>query len=375
LCVNATTSLSDAVPGGVWTSDNLSVATISASGIVSGVSGGTANISYTLGTCAAGVAITVNSLPPITGTPNVCAGMMTVLSDTAPGGAWSSGNTAAATVSSSGVVTGIVSGSATIYYTVGACFVSTLVTVAYPVAAITGPSTVCSGSALSLSDATSGGVWSCDNTSVATLSGSGNVTGIAPGVVNISYTFGGCAASTSLTVLATNAGTITGKDSVCMGSVHVITLSDAVTGGVWTSSNIARATVNAVTGVVTGVSTGIDTIKYTVSNSCGTHVAKFVLHVRTAMQCALGFDQVSEAPVGGLKLFPDPNSGIFTIELLADIDEEAFVTITNVVGQKVKEFTTNTNRSIEIRLDRVAGIYLVNVSTLHGRYFAKIIIN
>jgi hypothetical protein len=63
------------------------------------------------------------------------------------------------------------------------------------------------------------------------------------------------------------AGTITGPASVCQGAT--ITLSDAVTGGVWSASN-SRATIAALTGIVNGVTAGLDTIRYTVTNSCGT---------------------------------------------------------------------------------------------------------
>jgi uncharacterized repeat protein (TIGR01451 family) len=60
---------------------------------------------------------------------------------------------------------------------------------------------------------------------------------------------------------------ITGTTAVTVG--NSTTLASTTTGGVWSSSNNAVATVNASTGVVTGVSAGTATITYTVSNSCG----------------------------------------------------------------------------------------------------------
>ena len=56
------------------------------------------------------------------------------------------------------------------------------------------------------------------------------------------------------------AGTITGTTNVCVSST--ITLTDAATGGVWSSSSVT-ATVSG--GAVFGVSVGIDTIKYITS--------------------------------------------------------------------------------------------------------------
>jgi hypothetical protein len=70
------------------------------------------------------------TLGPITGTGNVCMGLTTALNNATPGGAWMSGNPSIASIGSgSGVVTGLLPGTATIIYTVGAGSVSTIVTV------------------------------------------------------------------------------------------------------------------------------------------------------------------------------------------------------------------------------------------------------
>jgi uncharacterized protein YjdB len=136
-------------------------------------------------------------------------------------------------------------------------------------APITGTFTVCPGGTTTLSDATAGGTWNSTNTSVATIgSSSGIVTGVAPGTTLISYN----AASGTVTAIVTvnalpTAGTITGSSAVCIG--QTTSLSNAVTGGAWSSSNITIATVNS-SGVVSGVSAGTVNITYSVTNSCGT---------------------------------------------------------------------------------------------------------
>lgn len=61
-------------------------------------------------------------------------------------------------------------------------------------------------------------------------------------------------------------GTITGTATICAGSST--TLSNATTGGTWSSSATGVATVGS-TGVVTGVAAGTATISYTVTNGCG----------------------------------------------------------------------------------------------------------
>ncbi len=55
---------------------------------------------------------------------------------------------------------------------------------------------------------------------------------------------------------------ITGASVLCAGAT--MSLSDATTGGTWSSSSTGIATVGSVTGIITGVSAGVDTITYTV---------------------------------------------------------------------------------------------------------------
>jgi len=107
VCAGASAALTD-VGGGTWSSGNTAVATVDASGNVNGVSGGVANIIYTLSTgCTTTSAVTVNSVPPISGISAVCFGQTATLSDASTAGAWSSTNTAIATI---GATTGILTG-------------------------------------------------------------------------------------------------------------------------------------------------------------------------------------------------------------------------------------------------------------------------
>jgi uncharacterized protein YjdB len=116
-----------------WSSSNTGVATVSATGLVTGVAVGTATITVTTqdGARTATASVTVSSnAVPVTGVSvaptsvTVNTGNTTTLTATvAPANAsnknvsWSSGNTAVATVSSTGVVTGVSAGTATITVT------------------------------------------------------------------------------------------------------------------------------------------------------------------------------------------------------------------------------------------------------------------
>lgn len=86
------------------------------------------------------------------------------------------------------------------------------------------------------------------------------------------YTFtpnpGQCAATTTLTVVVNNAGTvtpITGSNSVCIGDT--LALANAITGGTWTSNNPDVATVDT-NGLVTPLTPGFTRITYTTTSAC-----------------------------------------------------------------------------------------------------------
>ncbi|WP_341838723.1 Ig-like domain-containing protein [Chitinophaga caseinilytica] len=287
VCVGLTTDLDNAVPGGVWTSSNTAVATVDANGIVTGLTAGTSTITYTVTSTSGCVStttatITVNALPSagaITGTTDVCVGLTTDLDNAAPGGVWTSSNTAVATVDANGIVTGVTAGTSTITYTVtsvSGCVstTTTIVTVnALPNAgAITGTTDVCAGLTTDLDNAAPGGVWTSSNTAVATVDANGIVTGLTAGTSTITYTVtstSGCVSITTAAVTVNalpNAGTITGTTDVCIGLTT--DLDNAAPGGVWTSSNMAVATVDA-NGIVTGLTAGTSTITYTVTSTSG----------------------------------------------------------------------------------------------------------
>jgi len=278
VCIGATTTLSSASAGGSWSSGNTGIATVGAStGVVTGVSAGTALISYMLGgTCAVTATVTVNPLPTaITGSLTVCEGSISALSSSPSGGTWSSSTPATGSVgSATGVFTGVSAGTTTITYTIpSTCYITAEATVNAIPAPITGPSGVCLGTTVTLNNVTAGGTWQSNNPTTASVtSGTGVVTGNAIGTARISYihTATGCFVTRIQTVYPLPSA-ITGPVRVC--PAQTITLSSAPGGGNWTSSAPAIATVGAGTGVVTGVSPGITTITYTLSTGCiATHM-------------------------------------------------------------------------------------------------------
>ena len=271
VCSGATTSFFDATMGGAWSISSAGTASVSATGVVSGISAGTATLSYTVGSGSATAVVTVYPSPAaISGSAAVCQGGTSALTDATPGGVWSSGIPSVAGVGSAGLVTGNVTGVAPIYYTLVApagCRAILNVTVNPNPGAITGPIKVCTGASISLTDATAGGAWSSPSSTV-TVGGSGLVTGNTAGAAVITYALtSGCSKTYNITVNNSPAA-ISGNQVICQG--HVTTLTDATSGGTsWTSGNTAKATVTA-TGVVTGVSAGTAGITYTLTTGCTT---------------------------------------------------------------------------------------------------------
>ena len=73
-----------------------------------------------------------------------------------------------------------------------------------------------------------------------------------------------------------------------------------------------------------------------------------------------------------LHIWPNPSDGTFSVLLSSDNDEPVHILISNIVGEKVREVSGVTNRTMEIKLNDAAGVYFINVSTTEGNYVAKV---
>jgi len=267
-------------------------------------------ILYTLPTgCWAWIGDTAYAGPyvaAIAGASSVCVGSTITLTDITAGGVWGSGSTAIATVSSSGIVLGITSGTVNISYSVtGTCGTTTVVhsvavSSSTTPAAISGPSTVCAGDSIFLTDATSGGIWSSSSTATATVGSAGGlVIGVSAGTVDITYSVTGACGTgyavqtVTVSTSAPSPGTISGGATVAMGATDA--LSEAVSGGTWTSSNTAIATVGASSGVVTGVSAGTVSITYVVTG-CSSAYTTYTITV-TPIDRISGYVHFSGGPL------------------------------------------------------------------------------
>ena len=266
VCSGGTLNLSDtATTATGYTSSAATVASVLNSGVVTGHVVGIATITYTINNgCTTTTQITVNAAPAaISGVTPVCAGSTLTLTDGTGGGAWSSSNAGAGTIDpESGTITGIAGGTTVITYISGGCQVTATETVK-PILPIIGLNAVSVGSAISLGDGSVGGTWSSGTPATASVSASGSVTGLDAGVANIIYTYSGCTRTQVITVNPP-LGSINGSAALCEGFSTTLTPPTGLSGGTWSSSNIAMASVGSATGIVTaGPYVGTVMITYT----------------------------------------------------------------------------------------------------------------
>jgi len=312
VCLGTPLSLSNptGTAGGVWSSSNTSVATVvAASGLVTGVSGGSTTVSYTFtnscGTVFTTAVLTASITPGvIAGFGNVCTGALLSLSNSSAGGVWSSSMTGTATIdAATGVVSGITAGSTLISYTAPwGCLRTRLINVQQSPDVIGGTLSVCTGATTQLTNGTTGGTWSSSSAATATIDALlGSVTGSAAGSVTITYSVSNGCYSLATLAVNTSPAMITGPVAVCTG--NTISLNNIVPGGNWTSDAPSLATVNGTSGVVTGVAAGTATITYT-NAGCYTVHALTVAVSPDAIQgasslCVADVIYLSDASAGG----------------------------------------------------------------------------
>ena len=286
-----------------WTSSDAGVATVSSSGLVTGLTAGLATITATSEGKRGTSAITVTQVPVASlsvspATASLTAGQTVQLAATPQD---ASGNPLTGRVvtwaSSNGAVTALAAGSATITATSEGQRGSAAVTVtaaSVPVASVTvSPTTasVTAGQTVQLAatpqDASGNPltgrvvIWTSSNGAVATVSGSGLVTTLAAGAATITATSEGQSGSAAVTVTAasvpvasvtvspTTASLTTGQTSQ-LAATPKDASGTPLSGRVvtWASGNGAVATVNG-SGLVTALAAGSATITATSEGKSG----------------------------------------------------------------------------------------------------------
>lgn len=294
-----------------FATSNVQVATVSVSGLITGVAPGTATITAISegSTGTATVTVTPEPVASVDISPpssSVIMGSTLQLYATPRNAAgqplpgrtvsWSSGAPGLASVSSSGLVTGLAIGNAVIIASIEGKQGSAMVTVRQvPVASITvtpASATTAVGQSVTLSAQTldaagnvlSGRVvgWSSNDQTVATVDNNGVVTGIAAGTVTISASSEGQTSAATVQVTSVvgpamlvvvsppQANVAVGQNvqlSAVVRDANGTVMSNAPV--TWSTSNIFLAGVSS-TGLVTGVAAGTATITATSGSARGT---------------------------------------------------------------------------------------------------------
>lgn len=316
VCIGGTTQLSPAT-GGTWASSNPAIATVTNAGVVTGVAEGVVTFTFTSSAGCVSLptaAITVNPKPitVLNGPNSICVGATTNISPTT-GGTWSSVNPSIATIANNGIITGVSPGTARFIFTQTAtgCVsdTSSVVTVTPgPTVSITGDDELCIGETTTLSP-TTGGTWESSNAAVATVTNAGLVTAVAQGTATFRFrqTSTGCLSQPTAPVTVHGRPTvdILGSPEICIGSTTTLT---PTSGGTWTSSNDAIATVTNA-GVVTGVAPGTATFTFTLTATGCPSLPTAPIEVRNAP--TIGFTGSTNICIGATTTLTPTSGGVW----------------------------------------------------------------
>lgn len=279
----------------VWASENTAVATVSQSGVVTGVASGTVQIAASSGGKSTNAAITVTARPvtlvritpgsatiSVTGSVTLHAEALDASGAPVPGRpvVWTSSNETIAVVGGGGVVAGIAAGTVTITATIDGQAGTAAVTVApQPVASVSvspASDTITVGrrvtfratplDANNLPLAGRAILWTSSDPAIATVSSVGEVVGLGVGAARIRATVEGKFAEGAIVVQPVPVATVTiapSNPTMSVGQTLGMTaiMRDAA-GNVltrdvtWASTNPSVATINANTGMLTAVASG-----------------------------------------------------------------------------------------------------------------------
>lgn len=392
VCAGSWIHLVNSVGGGIWLSDSTSVAVVDGSGNVTGISGGTATISYYFSnSCGASFAshIVTVSVPAgaITGNDSVGIDSMLLLMNSTPGGTWTSSDTTIAAIRDTVIASGLSSatwikgrdtGVVTITYTVtndcGTSSVTTTVNVG-PLPAkgtIEGPDSVCAGTTATYVDTTGGGVvthWRNKWDTVGTISADGIYTPASFDdtssllfrtdtlFATVSSAFGNVVVKRVIVIAHLK---LIAPGSISLGGSYALIGSPG--GGTFTTSNSAMT---PLIGYGFFVVLGSGTSVFTYSTAlCGAQ------HVTDTVTLAGPSGVGNITNDHSLNIFPNPSNGSVMVNLASGLHEDATVTVTTVTGVKLQEVSIKTNTNNEIVIDQPTGMYVISATTASGKKYS-----
>ena len=347
LCEGSSITLSDVSSGGVWSSSPSSIATIDATGDLTGISGGDALVSYTVSNayCQLSATYTVD----VVGEPTVCVtydvAIARYIITAAPGTVsvtYELGDYDASTAS-----------------WIGGTYISTPV-------AVTGAYTIPIG---------------------------------APAAAILSFSYGGCTWYTPACIAYRNGALrvvhISGITNTCPGTPATLTAN--VTGPTYSpsyqwfksSSSPFAAISGATDSVYTYTPADSDQVYASVSDTSGTTISDTVIFstdscggVHRHSSPSDNIHSVSDI-INSIRLVPNPNKGVFTVVGIVSSDvasENVEVEIADMIGQVVyKDDAAISNGMINKNVamsDKIPnGIYMLRIKTANGNEVIRFTLN
>ncbi len=157
---------------------------------------------------------------------------------------------------------------------------------------------------------------------------------------------------------------ISGRDPLCVGDF--VTLTDALPGGIWKTSNTAVATIDSSTGYTAGIAAGIDTIRYIMPNGC------FAIRTETVLAppCVNAVNQIHTA-ANAIELYPVPARNELVIKTKT-IYYSTF-TITNPLGQVLLTGDIKSIQTIADVSKLPSGFYYITFKNNYGNSVRKFV--
>ena len=343
VCVGSTINLSPN-SGGTWASNPITgtATVVPATGVVTGGNPGTVNFTFTntATTCSNTTSnVTVNALPVVTLNPTTICQGQTAAATPATGGTWAVVTGTGVSITNGGVITAPspATGPASFRFTQTStgCQATTGNLTINALPTLTSPTSVCMGSTGTLSP-TTGGTWSSTNTAVATVTNAGVITPVSAGTVTFIFTptSTGCSRTTS-SVTINSLPTVTAPSSICVGSTATLS---PISGGTWTSSLDARATVTNA-GVATGVAAGNVTFTFTqTSTTCSRTTSSVTINALPTVTAAS-----TSICIGGTTNLTPITGGTWAsgTTAVASVDNAGLVTGLTA-GTSIMTFTNST---------------------------------
>jgi Secretion system C-terminal sorting domain/Bacterial Ig-like domain (group 2) len=285
---------------------------------------------------------------------HVCVGSTATASDTLSGGAWFTSDPTIATVDGGGNVTGVAQGTVVITYAVsrpcGTSSAVTIVTVDQTADVITGNDSVATGETITLSNTTPSGTWTSSESSIATISEAGVVTGAATGTTTITYSVvNSCGTSSATATVNVTEGT------------SGTTTTTAVSGPTASESIAATSTAHATIGATTLTATITAAPIYTAP------AATFTPSATREMKSGKATTSVKNVvEAASVSMYPNPARNQVTINIPAPENTEAQITVIDMCGRVVLQSA--------VTLSEGGNSHLMDVSNLTaGNYIVSIV--